>query len=99
MAEDFEVIARTEQGARIEMKWGEPDDEGVYEPTFTAIDDGIVAVSSIELAAVLPTVMNKQAENTYRHAIGSGSIDLWWQDIATRTLDRIRKARMLVNKP
>lgn len=26
---------RTERGERITAEWGEPDSEGVYEPTFT----------------------------------------------------------------
>jgi hypothetical protein len=32
--------ARTEDGLKLTVNWGEPDAEGIWEPVFTATDDG-----------------------------------------------------------
>ena len=40
---------RTDDGRKLVATWGEPDDLGVYEPTFTATDDGMTLVPTATL--------------------------------------------------
>ena len=41
---------RAEDGRRLLVDWGEPDKDGLFTPTFTAIDDGKVLIDRVVLA-------------------------------------------------
>jgi hypothetical protein len=51
---------RTERGERITAEWGEPDADGIYEPTFTAHYEGAVLVTEDGLAAAIAAAAPQQ---------------------------------------
>jgi hypothetical protein len=48
LLDDFAL--RTDDGHRLTLQWGEPDENGVYIPTLTMVDDGKVVIDREVLA-------------------------------------------------
>jgi len=53
---------RTESGMKITAVWGEPDENGWYDPIFTVTDDGKSIVNRVELEQMAMAVMQTRAE-------------------------------------
>lgn len=62
---------RTDDGRKLVATWGEPDDLGVYEPTFTATDDGmtLVPTATLERARRIEEKARAVALDCIRNAI------------------------------
>ena len=52
---------RTESGMKITAVWGEPDENGWYEPIFTVTDDGKSIVNRVDLEEMAMAIMRPQA--------------------------------------
>lgn len=51
---------RTEDGRRMTAEWGDPDADGIYEPVFTATDDGMTLIPVAELTRLRTTFLDRE---------------------------------------